>query len=151
MRVTLARCVCALVQGLCQTQTVIMLYGASDQIYTDAVETRLKDSLGEIQGCSLCSEDADTEANDVDGRSEELSSIVVGYVWVARITAFSVEFAVLVWFGWFLDKTYSWSPWGILVGALIGTLAFIGGLFATIKRLEDEEVRERLRQFKMKK
>ena len=111
--------------------------------------TRVKNGF-EDKIDDLCPGDVKKAVDDVE-EEEELSSIVVGYVWVARITAFSVEFAVLVWFGWFLDKTYSWSPWGILVGALIGTLAFIGGLFATIKRLEDEEVRERLRQFKMKK
>lgn len=79
---------------------------------------------------------------------EELSPLVVGYAWVAKITAYSAEFAVLVWFGWFLDRTYGWSPWGILGGAAIGGVAFVAGLVATAKRLEDEEVRERLRHIK---
>ena len=79
---------------------------------------------------------------------EDLSPWVVGYAWVARITAYSAEFAVLVWFGWFLDRTYDWSPWGILCGAAVGGVAFVAGLVATVKRLEDEEVRERLRRMK---
>ena len=90
-------------------------------------------------------------AFEIDDDKEELSPLVVGYAWVARITAYSAEFAVLVWFGWFLDRTYGWSPFGILGGAAIGAFAFVAGLVATAKRLEDEDARERLRQLGTKR
>lgn len=86
-----------------------------------------------------------------DDPGDEVSSLVVGYAWVARITAYSAEFAVLVWFGWFLDRSYGWSPIGILSGVVVGVIAFVAGLIATARRLEDEEVRERLRQLGSKK
>ena len=88
---------------------------------------------------------------DGDEEEEELSPLVVGYAWVARITAYSAEFAVLVWFGWYLDRTYGWSPIGILGGAAIGVFAFVAGLVATTKRLEDEDARERLRRLRAKR
>ena len=92
-------------------------------------------------------------ASEMDGdeEDEELSPLVVGYAWVARITAYSAEFAVLVWFGWFLDRTYGWSPVGILSGAVIGVSAFVAGLVATAKRLENEDARERLRRLGAKR
>ena len=86
-----------------------------------------------------------------DDPGDEVSPLVVGYAWVARITAYSAEFAVLVWFGWFLDRSYGWSPLGILSGVVVGVIAFVAGLIATARRLEDEEVRERLRQLGSKK
>ncbi|MGI6400973.1 MAG: hypothetical protein ACOX0A_02490 [Thermoguttaceae bacterium] len=88
------------------------------------------------------------QAIDSVEEEEELSPFVVGCAWVARITAYSAEFAVLVWFGHWLDKTYGWSPWGILSGAMIGAVAFAAGLLATAKRLESEDAREKLRQLK---
>lgn len=86
-----------------------------------------------------------------ESAESELSPIVVGYAWVARISTYSVECGVLTWFGWWIDKTFSMSPWGILSGATIGAVTFVCGLLATAKRLEDEEVRERLRQLKIGK
>lgn len=38
--------------------------------------------------------------------------------------------------GWFIDRQFGWSPWGLLIGISIG---FGGGLFRLIKRLEKQE------------
>lgn len=117
--------------------------------FTRAMVTRVKNGV-EDKIDDLCPGDVEKAVDDVE-EEEELSPIAVGYAWVARITAYSAEFAVLVWFGRHLDKTYSWSPWGVLTGAGIGAVVFVTGLFATTRRLEDEEVCDRLRQLKKKK
>lgn len=76
--------------------------------------------------------------NDSDGG---LSSLAVGYAWVARISTFSFEFAALVGLGYFLDRRFGVEPWGTIVGAGIGLFAFVSGLLATVKRLDDENCR----------
>ncbi len=38
--------------------------------------------------------------------------------------------------GWFLDRQFGWSPWGLMVGIFVG---FAGGLFRLIKRLEMQD------------
>ncbi|MDO5307941.1 MAG: AtpZ/AtpI family protein [Planctomycetia bacterium] len=84
-------------------------------------------------------------------RDFEPSSLAIAYAWVTRITGFSLEFAALVVFGFWVDKQWHCKPWGIILGALIGVYAFIAGLFATVKRLEEQEVRERLYHATQKK
>jgi F0F1-type ATP synthase assembly protein I len=32
--------------------------------------------------------------------------------------------------GWWLDRTFNWSPWGIIVGAMLG---LAGGMYLLIK------------------
>ncbi len=106
------------------------------------------DPKNDVQSLSPAFE---TDGDEEDEEDEELSPLVVGYAWVARITTYSAEFAVLVWFGWFLDRTYGWSPVGVLSGAAIGVSAFVAGLVSTAKRLENEDARERLRRLQAKR
>lgn len=75
-----------------------------------------------------------------------LSSIAVGYAWVVRITAFSLEFAALVGLGYFVDRRFGFGPWGLLIGAAFGIFAFISGLLETAKRLEEDERADRARE-----
>lgn len=91
-------------------------------------------------------QDAEDEPRVEEGL--EPSSFVFAFAWVARISAYSCEVAVLVWFGWYVDKTYSCYPYGIIVGATIGIVSFIAGLFATSHQLQDGETRDRLKTFK---
>ncbi len=70
-----------------------------------------------------------------------LSSLAVGYAWVARISTFSFEFAALVGLGYFLDRRFGVEPWGTIIGAGIGLFAFVSGLLATVRRLDEENRR----------
>ncbi|MBP5622879.1 MAG: hypothetical protein J6X44_12780, partial [Thermoguttaceae bacterium] len=66
------------------------------------------------------------------------------YAWVVRITTFCFEFAALLLLGRFVDVRFGLEPWGLIVGFVIGLFAFISGLIATIKRLEESEERDKV-------
>ena len=82
---------------------------------------------------------------------DELSPLAIGYAWATRVCAFSAEFVILAWFGSWIDRRYGTQPFGTLVGAAIGSAAFIAGLVSTAKKLQDEETRERMRAALRKK
>ena len=49
---------------------------------------------------------------------------------------FAVTTAVFAFIGYFLDKRYGWSPWGVIGCSLVG---FIGGFYLLIKEfLKDQ-------------
>ena len=49
---------------------------------------------------------------------------------------FAVTAAVFAFIGYFLDKRFGWSPWGVIGFSLVG---FVGGLYLLIKEfLKDQ-------------
>jgi uncharacterized membrane protein len=81
-------------------------------------------------------------ADDSYESQDGLSPLAIGYAWVVRITTFCFEFAALLLLGRFVDVRLGVSPWGLIVGFVIGLFAFITGLIATIKSLEEAEERD---------
>ena len=66
----------------------------------------------------------------------DFSSLAVGYAAVVRISTVSAQAALCAALGYFVDRRWETAPWGIVVGALTGAVAFGVGLVATTKRLE---------------
>ena len=68
--------------------------------------------------------------------SSDFSSLAVGYAAVIRISTVSAQAALCAALGYFVDGRWETAPWGTVVGALTGAVAFVVGLIATAKRLE---------------
>ena len=66
----------------------------------------------------------------------DFSSLAVGYAAVVRISTVSAQAALCAALGYFVDRRFETTPWGAIVGALLGAAAFGVGLVATAKRLE---------------
>lgn len=69
-----------------------------------------------------------------------LSAVAVGYAWCARITTFSLEFAAIVAFGYFIDDRFGSEPFGLLVGVAVGMFAFTTGLMDAVRRMTAEDI-----------
>ncbi|MBP3556756.1 MAG: AtpZ/AtpI family protein [Thermoguttaceae bacterium] len=66
----------------------------------------------------------------------DFSSLAVGYAAVVRISTVSAQAALCAALGYFVDRRFETTPWGAIVGALLGAAAFGVGLVAAVKRLE---------------
>ena len=69
-------------------------------------------------------------------KEEVLSDIAVGYSWVVRIATISIDFAVVVAVGFWIDHRFGVQPWGVSIGAFAGIYSFVAGLIDIARRLE---------------
>lgn len=53
-----------------------------------------------------------------------------------------VSVAIGAGIGYWLDKTYGWSPWGVLAGTFFGVAAAAKALWMTVKAVEAQSERE---------
>jgi len=81
------------------------------------------------------------EQEDYYEEQEGLSAISIGIAWGSRVLAFSLEFALLVAFGYMIDERFGFKPWALLVCAAIGVCSFVSGIVLTAKRMERIEAR----------
>jgi F0F1-type ATP synthase assembly protein I len=58
----------------------------------------------------------------------------------ATLAQVGLEMVAPIVVGWFLDGYFGWSPWAVIVGALVGLVGGVAHLVALSNRLNQEDL-----------